>query len=165
MKQVFVKKGELKLVNGGYLAVGKKDKPVTNKAFIALQKRAEYIVTFAEMAKGKTFIAKKVDSVEDVKTAVLEKLETKNKITFVEAGKKVKTPTIDKLAKEALSFIEGKKDVSKVNQINEFLSEFELLSDFEENGLFFEEGVVKLDRIYTLEEVVNATKEVIDIIK
>ena len=116
-------------------------------------------------SKGKNFTKTKVDSIEELTAEVMDAISKKNEISFVDAPKKPKLTTKTKLAEEALAFVKYGEDVEKVSQINEFLSEFEILKDFEDHGLFFDEGVVKLNKVYTLKEVVDAVTETIDIIK
>lgn len=164
MEKVFVKKGELKLVNGGYVVAGKDETPVNNPDFIAAQKRAEYVITFAEMAKGKDFKGKKADSIEDLRSKVLEKVSGNTKVEYVSAGDKPSMPTKSKLAKEALAFIEYDEKKEQTAKINNFLQEFNILKEFSEFGLFFDKDIVKLNKIYTIEEVVTATESVINLL-
>lgn len=163
MSKQFIKNGELKLENGGYLS-NKDGNPVCNYGFYNAQQHADYIVTFAKMAKGKDFKGKKADSLEDLKREVNEVFNNKQKIEFVKKPKEVKRPTTDTLAKEALAFIDFQESSSKNEKLNNFLQQFAILKEFEEFGLFFEEEIVKLNKIYTLEEVVKATTEVIDLL-
>lgn len=162
MKQ-FLKKEQVQLVNGGYLS-NNEEKPVFNQAFVDAQKRAEYIVTFAEMAKDKDFVGKKADSLEDLQKAVAKALEAK-KTKFVEGPEAPEKSLTKKLADEALAFMTYEKDVNKADKINNFLSEFEVINEFESFGLFFEEDIVKLNKIYTMQEIVDAVKATIDLLK
>ena len=104
MSKFFVKKDELNLVNGGYVTFGEKQIPVYNEQFIAVQKHAEWVVTFAEKAKGKDFVGKQADSIADVKAEVLKAL-SKSDVEYVKAPKEVKRELTDKLQEEALAFI------------------------------------------------------------
>jgi len=163
MSKQFLKKADLQLANGGYLS--NKDKsPVNNAEFVTAQRHAEYIVTFAKMAKGKDFKGKKADSIDELRSAVSKLVQGNQAIEFVAKPDTVKRPTGDKLAKEALAFISFQDDSSKVKKINDFLQQFKVLNEFEEFGLFFEEDIVKLNNIYTLKEVVDAVTETIDLI-
>ena len=159
----FLKKDQLQLINGGYLS-DSDGNPVTNEAFVDCQKKAEYIMTFYEMSKGKDFKGKQADSIEDLKREVLEKLDKKNVSTFLETPEAPKRTVSDKLARESKEFMEYLESSNKVENVNKFLQDFNVLKDFEEFGLFFEEGIEKLDKIYTVEEVTNAVKEVIDLL-
>ena len=159
----FIKKAELQLVNGGYVS-DKDGNPVSNGAFIAAQKRAEYVITFASLAKGKDFVGKQADSIQDLRAEVSKKLES-TKPSYLEAPKKVVKKLSEQLAEEALSFMKYTEDVSKVEKINNFLQEFNILSEFEEFGLFFEDDIVKLNKIYSMSDVVNAVKEVIELLE
>jgi hypothetical protein len=155
----FLKTDGLQLINGGYLST-KEDSPVTNDAFVTAQRRAEYVVTFAAMAKGKTFVAKKVDSLDVLKAEVAKALSAK-KTSFVSTPKKPTQKTTEVLAKEAMAFLDYGKDLSKAEKINTFLQEFTVLQEFEEFGLFFDEGIVKLNKIYTVADVVKAVEATI----
>lgn len=159
----FVKKGEAQLLNGGYLS-DKEGNPITNADFVAAQKRAEYIVTFAKHAKDKDFVGKEADCLQECKDAVREELASLNTVEFVKAPKKVAKKLSDQLADEALAFMKWEEDSTKVEKINEFLKEFTVLKDYEEYGLFFDKGIVKLNNIYTLKDVVKAVEQTIDLL-
>lgn len=162
MKQ-FLKKGQVVLVNGGYLS-NDKEAPINNDAFVKAQKHAEYIITFAEMAKGKDFKGKQADSLEELKAAVTKSLADKD-VAFVEKPTEVTKKLSKQLADEAMAFVKYQGEATKVEKINKFLQDFVILKDFEDYGLFFEDGIVKLNKIYTLAEVVTAVQSTIDLIK
>lgn len=159
----FIKKDELQLINGGYLS-NLEGNPVYNKAFVDLQKSADYIVNYAKLAKTKDFVGKKADTLASLELEVRELLSKSKAIEFVSRPETVKRPTTDKLKLEALSFMTFQENSSKVDKINKFLQQFKVLVEFEEFGLFFTEDIVKLNKIYTLEEVVNAVTETIDLL-
>jgi hypothetical protein len=159
----FLKKGELQLINGGYLS-DKKGNPVNNAEFVKVQQHAEYVVTFAEFAKGKSFVDKKADSLADLQKEVREFLYSTKPVEYVTSPEEVARPLTQGLAKEALAFIEYQENSSKATKINNFLQKFNVLNDFEKFGLFFEQGITKLNRIYTLEEIKTAVTEVIDLL-
>lgn len=161
MSKQFLKKDQLQLINGGYLS-NKENSPVFNQEFYTAQQHAEYIITFAEMAKDKDFVGKKADSIEGLKTEVLEFLNKNKSITFVENPKEVKKPTHEKLASEALAFVNFQESSNKVDKMNNFLQQFKILKEFEDFGLFFEEEIVKLNHIYTMKDVIEAVTKVID---
>ncbi len=163
MSKIFVKKEELTLVNGGYVVTGKNETPVYNEQFITVQKHAEWVVTFAEKAKGKDFVGKVPDSIESVKEEVRKALSSKG-VEYVKAPKKVKQDLTEKLQEEALAFIKYQGESSKTEKINKFLQQFNIIQEFEEFGLYFEEDICKLNKIYTIEEIVAAVTAVIDII-
>ena len=159
----FVKNGELELVNGGYL-VNKESNPITNEAFVNAQTQAEYIVTFAQIAEGKDLKGKKADSLHDIKKEVDEFLNKNKPVKFIENIESIERPLTDKLTKEALDFINYKDKSSEIDKVNAFMQQFVILKEFEEFGLFFEEGVVKLNKIYTVEEITTAVKKVINLL-
>ena len=161
--KTFLKSSELVLVNGGYVSTKDDSKPVTNKDFIKAQKHAEYIVTFASMASERDFVGKKADSLDVLKADVKNALKKKARV-HVAAPKKASQKITNALADEAMAFMNFKKDSSKADKINSFLEQFEILSEFEEFGLFFKDGIVKLNKIYTMKEVVEAVKKTIDLL-
>ena len=164
MTKVFVKQEELSLVNGGYLVSGKDSTPVSNEEFVIAQKHAEYIISLAAATKGKDFVGKAPENLADIVSKVKEALYNKNITEFVKKPAKVKFPIGDQLKAEALAFIKGKTDSSNVDAINDFLIQFEVINEFEEFGLFFNQDIVKLNRIYTMKEIIDAVKAVINLI-
>lgn len=163
MSKIFVKQADLALVNGGYVVTGKKETPVYNKEFIDVQKHAEWVVTFAEKAKGKDFEGKVPDTIAGVKLEVSKAL-TKSNIEYVSAPKKVKVELTSKLQEEAMAFINFSKDSSKTDKINNFLQQFNTVQEFEEFGLYFEENICKLNKIYTMKEIIAAVTSVINLL-
>lgn len=163
MGKQFLNSKQVQLLNGGYLS-SMEGNPVYNEQFVKAQKHAEYVVTFATLAKGKDFTGKKADSLSDLEAEVKALLATKQK-TFVSKPTEVKKPLTAQLAEEAMAFMTFQENSTKVDKINEFLQQFTVLAEFEEFGLFFESDIVKLNKIYTMEEVTKAVSEVIDLLK
>jgi len=163
MGKKFLTSGEVFVVKGYLSENGSKVAPVSNKAFVDAQKHAEYIITFAEKAKGKDFVGKKADSLADLKEEVRKEL-TKSDVKYLSEPKKVAKRLHDQLAEEALAFIKYDKTLDKVNQVNNFLQQFNTIQEFEEVGLFFEEDIVKLGKIYTIDEIVKAVESTIDLL-
>ena len=117
MSKQFLKKEELQLLNGGYLS-NKQGNPVFNKAFVDAQNHAEYIITFAEMAKNKDFKGKKADNLDDLKKEVVEFINKSKPTVFVNKPATVEKPLSSKLAEEALNFINFQENSNKVDKIN-----------------------------------------------
>ena len=163
-------------IKKGYLSVAGKDmNPVSNDEFIKAQLHAEYIIAFAKEAKGKDFKGSEPVSLEAIKLKVTKALNDKSVVNFVSKPAKVALPTQNKLAKEALSFMKFTEETSKVDKINAFLTKFEVIAEFEgfedeetgevlAGGLFFIPGIVKLNKIYTMKEIIKAVTEVIELV-
>jgi len=165
MEKVFVKNGELKLMNGGYVVLNStSETPVTNEAFIKAQKHAEYIIEFAKEAKGKDFVGKKVDNLEEIMFKVKRKLSEDQQKEYLATDSKPKMEITKKLEAEALEFIKFKDKSSTNEKMNSFLQAFNVIAEFEEFGLFFSKDIVKLNKIYTMGEIIAASKEVIDLV-
>jgi len=163
MAKQFLKSTDLQLLNGGYLS-NKTGNPVSNQEFLSAQKHAEYVVTFANLAKGKDFKGKKADSIEDLKKELNDLLFSKNVTEFVKKPTSVERPITAQLKEEAMSFLNFHTETEKVDKINKFLQQFNVLKEFEDFGLFFDDEIVKLNKIYTLQEVVDAVTQTIDLV-
>lgn len=149
----------------GYLSSNDKEvKPIGNVAFLQAQAHAHYVVTFAEMAKGKNFKGKEADSIEELKKEVLAKLHNN---VIKEHIKEPKEPVREinaKLKEEALAFVKFEEDKENSKKINAYLDNFAIIDEFEEVGLFFDELIMKVDKIYTMKEIIKAVKETIDLL-
>ena len=159
----FLKKSELQLVNGGYLS-DKAENPVFNQQFVDAQKHADYIVEFAKLAKTKDFKGKKADTIQDLKKELSELLDSKRQVEFIKQPTLKERPITEKLKEEALSFINFNEQSEKTTKINEFLQQFAVIDEFSQFGLFFEDGIVKLNKLYTMEEVIQSVTEIIDLV-
>ncbi len=165
MNKLFIKKDELQLINGGYL-VDKNQEPVFHAKFCRAQEHAHYIINFAKMAKGRDFQGKEPESLIKFKKEVLNKLYGNKTTEYVNVPKAPKQSINNQLKDEALAFIEYTNESEKINNINDFIdSNFKVINEFEEFGLYFGKcEIVKLDKIYTMKEIIKAVKEVIDIL-
>lgn len=163
MTKEFLTKEEVFIVKGYLSKDAKKVSPVYNEKFINAQKHAEYIITFAEKAKGKDFVGKKADSIESLKDEVKKSL-SKNDTEYLATPKKAEQKLHKQLADEALAFIKYDQKSTKVEKVNKFLQQFNIIQEMEEVGLFYEQDIVKISKIYTIEEIVNAVESVIDLL-
>ena len=164
MTKQFLTSTEVFVVKGYLSKDAKKVDPIRNQKFIDAQKHAEYVITFAEKAKGKDFVGKKADSLEALKAEVAKALSTTD-TTYLKAPEAPAQTIQSKLAKEAMAFVDYGKTVEKTEKVNEFLQQFNVLNEFSEVGLFFEQEIVKLNKIYTIDEVVKAVESVIDLLE
>lgn len=160
MKQ-FVKSGDLKLENGGYLMAD--GNPVGNAEFVKAQKSAEYVIKFAELAKGKNFKTTKVDSLADLRMEVMAALSEKE-VRFVEMPKMPEQSLTKQLTSEAMAFVGFHENTEKTAKINQFLQQYSVMLDFETHGLFFDQEIVKLNEIYTVQQVVDAVTSCIELL-
>ena len=159
--KTFLTQDKVELKNGNHLFNG--ENPVTNAEFVKAQQAAEYVIKFAELAKGKSFKDVKAYSLAQLRMEVMESLAQKDEV-FVQKPTAVDQPLTKQLAEEALSFINFKENSTKIDQINEFMQQFRVLQDFETVGLFFDQGIVKLNRIYTVKEVLEAVSSTIELL-
>ena len=151
---MFLKTKDLSLKNGGYLVTGK-DVPVTHAQFVSSQRRAHYLVTLSKEVKKASFETKAPDSFISIVEKVAKSFVNQDYV-YKELSEKPVRKITDSLKNEALEWLnfKGKKKASK--KINRLMQEFNILKDFEEFGLYFSEGLVKLNAIYTIEEVLEA---------
>lgn len=152
----FVKKDQLGLVNGGYLVITQGEKAVTNEKFVDLQVQAHYLVTLAGKVKGSNFKATEVANFAELKRKVSEEIEKEEVVSYKSKSEKPALEVTDALQKEALKWLDYQNETSVVDQVNQSMQKFNLLKEFEEYGLFFNDGIVKLKKIYTTAEIVEA---------
>jgi len=150
----FLKKSEVVLKNGGYLT-SKDGESVTHNEFVALQTESHYLVNLANTVRATNFEVKEPITFDQVVAQVKAQLNDEKRV-YVEAPKKIKRATTDKLAEEALAWVGFQKDKTVAEKLNNTLQRFNVIAEFEEHGLFFTEGIVKLKNIYTLEQIIEA---------
>jgi hypothetical protein len=152
----FLKNGELELKNGGYLVAGKEETPVNHEEFVQLQKKAHYLVNLANSVRATNFEVKEAITFDDVVKQVTLKLNDEKR-TYVNVPEAEKTPTLDALQKEALAWLGNKDGERKAEKLNRILQKFNILAEFAEFGLYFStDKIVKLQALYSLEQVVEA---------
>lgn len=165
MTKEFLNSTEVAVVNSYLSKVVESGKvaPIYNHDFIIAQQQAEWVITFAEKAKGKDFIGKEADSIESVKEEVIKELGNKD-TQYLKTPELPKQKLQNQLASEALNWIKGNEEIEKTQKINSFMQRFNTINEFEEVGLFFEQDIIKLAKIYTIKEITEAVKEIIDLL-
>lgn len=156
---------DLSLNPAGYLISTTSKKPVTHPAFVAQQKNAEYTVKLADAIKGKTFKCGKTDDLDKIKAEVLAAINAKNIKQFIATPEKPKSAVKDELVQHALNFANYEVKKGEVAKINEIMAEFEAITAVEEVGDYFSEGLVKLTKIYTTEEILAAVQATAETLK
>ena len=151
----FLKNNELAVVNGGYLVAKGTESPVFHQEFVDLQKEAHYLISLADTVRATNFEVKEAITFDQVVKQVTVKLNDEKRV-YVDAAKPVATPTLDKLQKEALAWLGNKADEGKTEKLNRILQKFNVIAEYEEFGLYFGEGIVKLQALYSLEDIVKA---------
>ena len=160
----FLSSKEVEVANGGYLFnTDKKPQPVTNEAFVVAQQQAEFVVTFAKMAKGKNFKTVKGVDLSAFTLSVYNSLQEKD-AEYVSVPEPKKGKTQVALAKEALKYITDTEGKTTAIKVNAYLQQFNVLRDFEQFGLFFESGISKINKIYTVKEITQAVESVIELL-
>lgn len=162
MNNLFLKKDEIKLVNGGYLS-NSEGNSVYNEAFVEAQDEAHYVVMLAKAIKGKDFKGKRADDINSIKETLHKELYAEKIHEFVEIPKEPKLKIRDQMAKEAIDFMDFTDKKSKIDEVNSYMNKkFKVLIKFEKHGLFFEKDVCELNAIYSLKEIIAAVEETID---
>lgn len=158
----FLKLSELSLNSANYL-IGKSGKPVNHLAFVEQQAKAHYVVSLAAATKGKVFKCGKLDDLDAIKAEVKAAIGNTTR-SYVEAPKKPTSKVNDEMVEFALNFAKFEDEKGKVEQINLFMQEFNAISDVESVGDYFSEGVVKVAKLYTIDEILKAVKANIEIL-
>lgn len=156
---MFLKKNELALVNGGYMVQKSDNKPVYHKGFWEAQREAYILSLIAEKVSKADFNGKKADTIEDILKMVSDQVNSEKEVEYTDPVESPATPTIDKLQKEALSWLNHQPDKELNEQINSEMQKFNIINEFEKFGLYFGEGnIVKLNKIYTVSEILEFVK-------
>ena len=151
---------EVVIAKGGYLADAKSNKPVSNKDFVHAQLRAHRLVSIAAKMKGKNFKATKIHSIHAIVKEVEAELSATRTEEFVSVPKVKKGKLTQQLADEAAAFVNGAVEANKAKNLNNKLQEFIVINDFETTGLFFTSKISKLEKIYTMKEIIAAAETV-----
>jgi hypothetical protein len=151
----FLKSENLSLNPAGYLVSTESKKPVFHSEFVSQQMQAEYVVKLAEAVKDKNFTVGKVDNLAEIKQAVLASLNDSAK-KYVSEPNKPTSKVNDELVQFALDFDKYHEQTSTSKKINEFMQQFNKIDDVEQVGDYFTEGVIKLRKIYTIAEILEA---------
>lgn len=156
----FIKANEIQLLNGGYVS-DLSGKPIYNPDFIYQQEKARYLHWLSEKVKGKNFESTPIESFEELKREVKSDIEKSKLVNYVSTPVEPKRKIHDTLTQESLSWLKFQEEKRDSEKINSFLQQFNAIDEFEKFGLFFEERIVKLERIYTIKEI----KEFVTILK
>lgn len=157
----FFKSGDLKVLSNGYLVDGDNN-PWMNEEFVKAQQQAEIIIKFAEACKGKNFKQVAIDNPAAIWKQVLEEVSNKNLTSYLDTPIKPNMELTNKLQTEAMSWMNFHDESTKTADINAYMQRFNVINDFENVGIFFTEGVVKISKIYTIEEIKAALVSNID---
>lgn len=155
----FLKKTDLTLANGGYLVTTEKQTPVNHDTFVSKQKEAHALVTLANKVKNADFTVKTPVTFESLRQEVTKELNEQQAKSYLAVPTKPSLSLTDNLAKEAMEWLDFEKTQGQTERINKMLQTFNIIGEFEEFGLYFNtDQIVKLSKIYTMEEIVEAMK-------
>lgn len=154
----FLKLNEVTLNPAGYLVSTTTDKPVTHKEFVEQQKRAHYVVKLAEAIKDKNFKPCKVDDLDAITKQVQADIDATSVLNYVTAPEKPVSAVNDEMVQFALDFAAYGDAKEQTNKINTFMQTFNAINGVQSVGDYFSEGLVKLNKIYTIAEILEAVK-------
>ena len=159
----FLKLVDVKLNEAGYLVSVKTDKPVNNEAFVNAQNEAHLFVSIANECKGKKFKADAVSVFASIVDKVKKSLSEEAVYEYETAPKKPDLSIADKIAAEGVAFAEFEGKQNKASKVNKLLAQFEAIRKTEQVGEYFEEGVVNLKKLYSIDDLVTAARIIVDI--
>lgn len=158
----FLKLSEVTLNPAGYLVATETNKPVNHKEFAEQQKRAHYVCLLAEAIKDKNFKAVKVDDLDAIAKQVQADIDAKDVTNYVAAPEKPTSKVQEELVQFALDFASYGDKKEQADKINTFMQTFNAINNTEQFGEYFNEGLVKLNKIYSISEILEAVKINID---
>ena len=160
----FLKLVDVKLNEAGYLVSTQTNKPVNNVGFVNAQKEAHLFVSIAKECEGKVFKASEVVSVfSDIIEKVKNSVSTEAVYEYEAAPKKPTNSILDKITAAGVEFTEFESKKDKAAKVNKLMVQFEAIRKTEQLGEYFEEGVVNLKKLYSIDDLVTAAKFIVDI--
>ena len=155
----FLKKNDLLLVNGGYLVsnIKKEQMPVNHDQFVQKQKEAHALITLANKVKTADFTIKIPVTFEQLRQEVTKEINEQEQKTYVASPTKPSLSVTESLQLEAMKWLDFEKIKGQSDRVNKMLQTFNIIDEFETFGLYFNTNeIVKLSKIYTIEEIVSA---------
>ncbi len=154
----FLKLNEISLNPAGYLVSTETNKPVNHKEFAEQQKRAHYVVKLSEAIKDKNFKPCKVDNLDEIAKQVQADIDSTDVTNYVTAPEKPTSKVQEELVQFALDFASYGDKKEQTDKINTFMQTFNAINGVQSVGDYFSEGLVKLNKIYTIEEILAAVR-------
>jgi hypothetical protein len=154
----FLKSSELTLNPANYLISKVTNKPVTHLGFVRQQQAADYIVRLANAIKDKNFTHGKIDDLQAIKNQVKAEINKAATKTYVPNEVEPVSKVQDELAQHALDFIAFVEKQEKVDHINTIMQEYNVIAAIEEVGDYFSEGLTQINKIYSINEILEAVK-------
>ena len=140
-------------LKGQYLVETRKGFPVSHFEFAEAQHEAFELDIIVQELKGKDFVGKKADNYEAVLVNALKKADSSLETKYSTEVPKPVAELSNKLKEEAMNWMTYQNTKEKADQLNEHMKKFDIINEFEEIGLYFTQGTVKLNKIYTIEEI------------
>jgi len=163
MDKKFLKQGEVVLINGGYLS-NKNSEPICNAEFVEAQQRIEFLDKFIQEAKKHDFEGKQAENFDNFRSNFIIDFSQTKDVSFINIPTKPKSKLQDELLAETLKFVNFEHEKELAKRINYHLQRFIIIKEFEEFGLFFTNDIVKLNKIYTLEEIIKIISENVELL-
>ena len=154
----FLKLNEISLNPAGYLVATETNKPVNHKEFAEQQKRAHYVCSLAIAIKDKNFKPCKVDNLDEIARKVQADIDSTDVTNYVTAPEKPTSKVQEELVQFALDFASYGDKKEQTDKINTFMQTFNAINGVQSVGDYFSEGLVKLNKIYTIEEILAAVR-------
>jgi hypothetical protein len=153
----FIKNGDASLLKGGYLVQKGTETPIFHSEFVAKQRDAHAMVLLASKVKNSDMVGKPAVTFSSLQAEVNKELSTVAAKNYVSVPTEPETPTRTSLAQDAMAWLKFEQNKSEAEKTNTLLQKFNVISEYEEFGLYFNnEEIVKLEAIYTMEEIVAA---------
>lgn len=151
----FITKSDLKIKNGTYL-VNSKDEPVNHSQFVKAQQDANYLILLSKEVKDKDFQGKKPENFDKIVKDLSLKINNKSIVKYKTLEEAPVNQLINSLKLEATAWINNQSKNEKITKINKLMQKFNIINEFEEIGLYFSKDIIKLNQIYSIEEILEA---------
>lgn len=155
----FITKDQLELANGGYLVEKGTTSALNHIGFVEAQNKAHYYVALSQKVSKSDFKGAIPASFSKLAQEVASEISADKAAVYVNKPDAPKLNMTDSLAAESLAWLDFEKSKVTTDKVNSIMQDFNVMAEFEQFGLYFsEDSLVKLNKIYTTEEVVEAVK-------
>lgn len=144
----FLRKNQVELQKN-YL-FEKNGNPVANKELKVLFEKIEQMEKLATKVKNNNFA--KTKTFKDL-ILELESEKNENNVKYFNSVENITLELTNKLAEESFLWAKNQRENEFIDVLNNAMQNFNKLNEFEEIGLYFEEGMMKINKFYTIEDV------------
>ena len=97
-----------------------------------------------------------MDSLDAIMTEVRNSISASTKVSYISSPTKPTSSVNEEMVNFALNFAKYEDEKIQAEKLNEIMQQFNKINDLEKIGDFFQEGLVKLNKVYSIAEIQEA---------